>query len=95
MSSKIFIGRVDSKQMQGGNGPWEKITIAFGPKDFEALQMHKNEKGWVNLLFKESAQGKKYIELDTYVPTRPSGFETPQQQPSVPIPPAPDDDLPF
>ena len=84
MSDKIFIGRVDSKMMPSNSGEWEKTTISLGPQDFEKLQQYRNAKGWVNLLLKESAQGKKYIELDQYVPTRPSGLENTQQLPPTP-----------
>ena len=95
MSDKIFIGRVDAKTMNSNNGPWEKITISFGPQDFEKLNQYKNASGWVNLLFKESAQGKKYIELDTYVPTRPSGLENTQPDDNLPLTPDDPDSLPF
>ena len=99
MSDKIFIGRVDVKQMNGVNGSFEKISISLGPQDFEKLQSLRNGKGWVNLLFKESGStGKKYLEVDQYVPTRPSGLEntlTPPPGFMPPGPEAPDEDLPF
>lgn len=94
MSDKIFIGRVDAVMMIGNNGPWEKIKIALGPKDFDKLAANKNEKGWVNLLFKENPNGKKYIEVDTYTPVRKEDFNPTQrgynQEPPNDLPPPSD-----
>lgn len=90
MADKIFIGRVDVQTVQGNNGEWEKIKIALGPKDFELLEEHKNEKGWVNLLFQKSKGGKNYIEVDTWVPVKKE-----DHNPGVGSSLPPGDDLPF
>jgi len=95
MSDKIFIGRIDVKPMTGANGAWEKTTISFGPQDFEKLDARKNDKGWVNLILQTSqSTGKKYLEVDQFVPTRASGLEN-TPAPNMDLPPVPDDDLPF
>jgi len=91
MTDKIFIGKVTKKEMSGGNGPWEKISIALGPKDIEAIIKNRNDKGWINLLFKTSQKGGYYMEVDTYVPTE-GGYPAQQQEERTP----PDmGDLPF
>lgn len=93
MSDKIFISRYDVKQRTGTYGDWEEESISFGPKDFELLERYKNAKGWIKLIIQTSkSTGKKYLEIDQYVPTRPSGLEnTPEPQ----MPVVPEDDLPF
>jgi len=93
MSEKIFIGSYKVKPRSGENGEWEQESIAFGPKDFELLEQYKNAKGWINILVQTSRNtGKKYLEVDQFVPTRPSGLEnTPEPQ----LPQDDGSDLPF
>lgn len=91
---KIFVGSVKAETVnKGNNGPWEKIRIALGPKDFETLQANKNNQGWVNLLFNKGMSGKYYMEIDTFKPAPQGEFEQPNNQRFSP--PQPDDDLPF
>lgn len=94
MADKIFIGKVNSTTMNGNSGSWEKIGIALGPEDFSKLAANRNEKGWVNLLFKESNQGKKYLEIDTWVPVRKQDAPGYQEQPeNHNFTPPPEDDF--
>ena len=93
MSDKIFVGFVKEITInKKSGGTFEKIQISFNKENLQTLTDNLNAKGWVNTLFKKSASGNYYIELDQFVPTRPSGLENTH----VPqLPPAPDDDLPF
>jgi len=94
MSEKIFIGKVTAKMITGNSEPWEKITIALGPQDIEKIAQHKNEKGWINLLFKKGQSGNYYMEVDTWKPTN-QGNAAPASNTGYSVPPAPEDDLPF
>ena len=60
-SAKIYVGRVETKEGQYG----ELVSIAFGPQDFEKLEAAKNERGWVNLNWKQSKEGGYYMEVYT------------------------------
>lgn len=93
-NDKIFVGSVKAETInKGNNGPWEKIRISIGPKDFQTLQENRNNQGWVNLLFKKGMSGNYYMEVDTFKPKE--SFE----QPNYSSPPPPMDDglepLPF
>ena len=74
MSDKIFIGKVKAQMMSGAT-PWEKISISLGPKDLSTLATHKNEQGWINLLFKKSQQGTYYLEVDTWKPVKKDDYQ--------------------
>ena len=60
-TQKIYVGRVEVKEGQYG----ELISVAFGPQDFEKLEAAKNERGWVNLNWKQSKEGGYYMEVYT------------------------------
>lgn len=62
MSDKKFIGRVEVKTTQYG----ELIKIGIPEKEY-VLHI-KN--GWVNMLLKKSKEGKYYLEIDDWTPTK-------------------------
>ena len=64
MSEKVYLGRSESKDTQYG----KMHKVSFGPKDFDKMQLMKNEKGWLNCLIKESRDGNLYLEVDTWEP---------------------------
>ena len=93
MSDKIFVGfaKIVTVNKRDG-GTFEKTQISFNKENLQTLMDNLNAKGWVNTLYKIGSSGKPYLELDQFVPTRPSGLEnTPEPQ----LPPVPEDDLPF
>jgi len=88
MSEKIFVGfaKIVTVNKRDG-GTFEKTQISFNKENLQTLMDNLNPKGWVNTLYKIGASGKPYLELDQFVPTRPSGLENTQQ-----LPPTPSDD---
>lgn len=63
--SNTFIGKTKVVTTKYG----EIVKIAFGPKDFEALQNLKNESGWVNLELKSKRDGGKFLQVqEAYTP---------------------------
>jgi predicted dithiol-disulfide oxidoreductase (DUF899 family) len=59
MSDKIYVGRVETKEGKYG----ELISVSLGPQDFEKLEAAKNQRGWVNLNWKQSKDGGYYMEV--------------------------------
>lgn len=78
MAERKFFGRVKTIETKFG----ELVKISFSRKDFE-----DNEKnGWVNCIFKTGKNGQKYLEIDTWEPTKaPANAEHTE----------PNDDMPF
>lgn len=67
MSDKILVGRVEVKQTKFGG----LTKLSFGPNDISKLQEQaQSNKGWVNLILKESKSGNLYLEVDTWKPTK-------------------------
>lgn len=46
---------------------WEIIKIWLPVEKMKQFLDENNNKGWVNLNLKSSKNGKKYLELDTYL----------------------------
>ena len=59
MEKKVYVGRVEVKEGKYG----ELISVALGPQGFEKLEAAKNERGWVNLNWKQSKEGGYYMEV--------------------------------
>ncbi len=107
--SKIFVGWVKVKEVQGQNGAWEYTQISFKDEDLEKLAQYKNDAGYVNLKLNRSQKGSEYLEIDTYglnnnpCPEPQQQQPAPQQAPDKPFeaPPMPEfkaplqDDLEF
>ena len=69
MSEKTatFIGKTKVVKTKFG----EIVKIAFGPRDFEALDGLKNESGWVNLELMSKRDGEKYLKVqEQYQPKK-------------------------
>jgi hypothetical protein len=59
MSDKVYVGRVETKEGKYG----ELVSVSLGPQDFEKLEAAKNERGWVNLNWKQAKDGGYYMEV--------------------------------
>jgi hypothetical protein len=69
MSEKTatFLGKTKVVKTKFG----EIVKIAFGPRDFEALESLKNESGWVNLELMSKRDGEKYLKVqEQYQPKK-------------------------
>lgn len=90
MADKIFIGKV-----------WEDrfaiASLELNGEDIDKLQQYfrASQNAKVKIKIKESLKGKKYAEIDTWVPNQTSAPQQTQQN-SAPAPVVNDDsDLPF
>ena len=95
--SKIFVGFVKVKEVQGQNGAWEYTQISFKDEDLEKLAQYKNDAGYVNLKLNRSQKGNEYLEIDTYGLNN-NPCPEPQQAPDKPAfepPPMPNFDAPI
>ena len=91
--SKIFVGFVKVKEVQGKNGAWDYTQISFKDEDLAKLAQYKNDAGYVNLKLNRSQKGSEYLEIDTYgLNNNPVPQQTQQQAPPAPAfePPAMD-----
>jgi len=61
--NKIFVDGIFSDKKTGQYGDF--YTVGIGPKFIEFYNEHKNDKGYINCLFTENAQGKPYMFLAT------------------------------
>lgn len=71
---KIYCG--NAKEIEGKYG--KQLKLALGPKDFETMMAHKNERGYINIwLHRRKEVGKfgetHYGVIDTWQPDPQTG----------------------
>ena len=81
-NDKVFVGMTRYKEFD-----WGKVTeLGFTETDLDTMKSYLNERGFVNLVIKESRGGKPYTEINTY------GLDVKKE---APVARPKDDDLPF
>lgn len=84
--SKVFVGFVKVKEVQGQNGAWEYTQISFKDDDLQKLAQYKNDAGYVNLKLNRSQKGSEYLEIDTYGLNQQPATPQPQAAQATPPP---------
>ena len=59
-TTKVYVGRTEERTNKFGEA---EVKISFGPKDFDTLKEHTNDKGWVTFSLKTSKDGKLYLQV--------------------------------
>jgi len=89
---KIFADGVQFKLPRQGAPEYVKGSLSFRVADaVKFLESNQNNAGWVNCDIKESKGGKLYVELNTYVPEKPTTLQGKTEE----QPPEEDSGVPF
>jgi hypothetical protein len=62
-NDKTFVAGIYSDKKTSTYGDF--YTLGIGPKFIEFYNEHKNDKGYINVLFMENREGKPYMYLAT------------------------------